>query len=96
MKIKLDNEIVLDLNETKKKVIKNDINEELFEEEIKRRLHWVLTHKYEQCLERLKKEWTPRLKNSGVKSIPLDDDEFAELVFSQSDYKNRSQREAIK
>jgi hypothetical protein len=60
---------------------------------MKRRLHWVLTHKLECCFERLKKEWEPKLKANGVKMIPTDPEEFAELVFSQPDYENRSQRE---
>ena len=44
-------------------------------------------------MKRLKDEWEPKLKAAGVKSIPLDDDELAELIFSQSDYKNRSARD---
>lgn len=53
---------------------------------------WILQHKYERCFERLKLEWVPKLE-SRIPNIPLNPDEFAELVFSQSDYNNRSQRE---
>ena len=95
MKIKVDNEELFELSETQKKVIKNDILEEIFEEDMKRRLHYILNHKYERCLERLKQEWIPKLQASGVKSIPLDGEEFAELVFKHPEYKNRSQREAL-
>lgn len=178
MKILVDNEEIFELTETQKKVIKNDIPEEIFEEDMARRckywceipcqkhchvnrekmtkeakdkgfskiptdmvklgamliddtkdytplkckcgnvnfeipeesqkifnnirgndsyaerIKWVLTHKYERCLERLKLEWIPRLEAKGITEIPSDDDEFAELVFNQSDYKSRSQREA--
>lgn len=50
-------------------------------------------HKYEQCFDRLKKEWEPKLKAAGVAMIPTDNDAFAQLVFSQSGYKNRKVRE---
>jgi hypothetical protein len=54
---------------------------------------WILSHKYERCMERLRSEWEPRLSASGIKSVPTDDAEFAKLVFSQKEYKNRSERE---
>ena len=58
------------------------------------RMKWILPHKYERCLERLRLEWEPRLAKQN-KAIPLDDDEFAELVFSQPDYMDRSARDAL-
>lgn len=91
MKVRLDNETVLELNEIKKKVIKNDVEEEIFEDDMKRRLHWVLSHKYEQCMKRLKQEWEPKLKER-YETVPSSDDGLAELIFSQPDYKNKSQR----
>lgn len=94
MKISVDDQELFRLSETQKKVIKNDISEEIFDEDMKRRLQYILTHKYERCFERLKKEWEPKLKASGIKMIPTDNDEFAQLVFSHESYKNRSQREA--
>jgi hypothetical protein len=94
MKIKVDNVDLFELNETKKKVIKNDILDDVFDEDMKRRLKYILTHKYERCLERLKAEWMPKIKER-VSSIPTDDEALAELIFSQPDYKNRSQRDLI-
>lgn len=94
MKILVDNEDVLTLSETQKKVIKNDIPSEEFESDMKRRVTYIIRNKYERCLKRLKDEWEPKLKTKGVTSIPLDDEAFAEMVFSQSEYKNRSEREA--
>jgi hypothetical protein len=93
MKISVDGQELYTLSETQKKVIKNDILEEIFEEDMKRRLQYTLTHKYERCFERLKKEWEPHLISNGVRMIPTDPDEFANLVFSQPKYKNRSARE---
>ncbi len=92
MKISVDGQELYELSETQKKVIRNDIHEDEFNADMKRRLHWVLNHKYERCLERLKQEWMPKLK-SRSDSVPTSDDKFAELVFSQPDYKSRKVRE---
>lgn len=62
-------------------------------EELEKRMAWILQHKYERCLERLKLEWYPKLEARGVESIPSDEEEFCNLVFSQPDYKNRSERD---
>lgn len=92
MKILVDEKLVLELSETQKKVIKNDIPSEIFQEDMERRVKHILTHKYERCLERLKNEWIPKL-SQRMSSIPTNEEELAELIFSQPDYKNRSQRE---
>lgn len=94
MKVSVDGVDLFSLSETQKKVIRNDILSEIFDEDMKRRLQWVLMHKYERCFERLKKEWEPKLAANGVQAIPLDPEAFAELVFAQPEYKNRSQRDA--
>ena len=93
MKISVDGEEIFTLNETQKKVIKNDIHEDIFEEDMKRRIKFILEHKYQKCFERLKAEWEPKLKNQGA-SIPDDPTEFAHLVFSLPTYKDRKSREA--
>jgi hypothetical protein len=93
MIIKVDDKELFTLTEIQKKVLKNDIKSEVFEEDIKRRLFYIINHKYEQCFKRLKAEWEPKLAKAGVESIPTDKDKFAELVFSQPDYKDRSARE---
>lgn len=95
MKISVNDQELFTLTETQKKVIQNDIPCEIFEEDMKRRLYWVLIgEKYRKCFERLKKEWEPKLITARYDSLPTNPDEFAELVFSQPEYKNRSVREA--
>jgi len=81
------------LSEIQQQVIKNDIKDEDFTKDMERRIAFVMQHKYEQCFKRLKDEWEPKLKVAGVRSIPLDKDEFAALVFSQPSYKSRTKRE---
>jgi len=93
MKIKVDDKEVLALSETQEKVIQNDISSTEFISDMERRVGYVIQHKYDQCFKRLKEQWEPRLSENGFKSIPTDKDEFAELVFSQASYKDRSARE---
>jgi len=92
MKFQTNNEIIIELTEVQKKVIQNEIPSEIFEEDMKRRVHYIINHKYERCLERLKQEWLPKL-SSRVANIPTNEEELANLIFSQQDYKNRSQKE---
>ncbi len=93
MKISVDDKELFTLSEIQKKVIQNDIHSDIFDEDMKRRLQYILTHKYEQCFIRLKQEWDQKLAESGVKIIPTNADEYAQLVFSQSSYKDRAKRE---
>lgn len=95
MKISVNDQELFTISDTKEKVIKNDIPQDNFYEDMKRRLKYILMYKYEQCFDRLKKEWEPKLKANGVSSIPLDEEKFAELVFSQPEYLDRSTRDAI-
>ena len=95
MKVSVNDVELFSLNETQKNVIKNDIHADEFEADMCRRLCYVLTHKYEQSFDRLKKEWEPKLAASGAKSIPTDKDEFANLVFAHPEYKDRAAREAV-
>lgn len=94
MKISVDDKELFTLSETQKKVIMNDINSDIFEDDMKRRLQYILMHKYEECYKRLKNEWEPRLRTAGITSIPLNEDEFAKLVFSQPGYQDRKSRES--
>lgn len=93
MKISVNDQELFTLSDTQKKVIKNDIPAEIFDEDMKRRIHYILTHKYERCFLRLKEEWDKKLSDNGVKMIPMDQEEYAQLVFSQPNYKDRSSRE---
>ena len=95
MKISVDDKELFTINEIQKKVIQNEIPSEVFHEDMKRRLKWVLLdEKYANCFRRLKAEWEPKLVEAGIKMIPTDPDEFASLVFSLPSYKNRSARDA--
>ncbi|MBE3085179.1 MAG: hypothetical protein IMZ64_03050 [Bacteroidetes bacterium] len=94
MKISVNDTELYTLSETQKNVIKNDIHEDEFDADMKRRLEYILTHKYERCFERLKKEWEPKLVAKGVEMIPTNKDSFAQLVFALPEYKGRKARDA--
>lgn len=95
MKISIDDQELITLSETQKKIIANDIASEVLEDDLKRRIIWILVdEKLTKCYQRLKAEWEPKLIARGVDMIPTKPEAFAELVFSQSDYENRSQRDA--
>lgn len=93
MKVKVDDKDLFELTDIQKKVIKHDIASEIFEDDMKRRLFYIINHKYEQSFKRMKTEWEPKLHALGI-STPPSKDAFAQLVFSQPDYKDRSAREA--
>lgn len=94
MKISVNDVELFTLSEIQKNVIKDEISNELFDSDMKRRLQWILMEKYNTCFQNLQNYWLPILISRGVTSIPTDKDAFAQLVFSQPDYKNRSQRDA--
>lgn len=94
MKISVNDQVLFELSETQKKVIKNDICADAFDADMCRRLKYILTHKYERCFGRLKAEWDKKLLENGVSSVPTDPDAYAELVFAQSNYKCRKTRDA--
>jgi len=93
MKIQVDGQELFELTDTQKKVIQNDIDLDEFDVDMKRRLQYILTHKYERCFERLQREWMPKLQQR-VSSVPTDPDALAQLIFSQPDYKDRKSRKA--
>lgn len=97
MKISVNDKELYTLSDTQKKVIQNEIHMDVFEEDMKRRLKWILLdQKYENCFKRLKEEWEPKLIQRGITALPTNKDAFAQLVFSQSDYKSHAMREKEK
>lgn len=94
MKISVNDTELFSLSQIQQLVIQNEINSADLDADMKRRLQWVLTSKYDECYKRLFTEWFPKLAERGVQSIPTDKDAFAQLVFSQPDYKDRAARDA--
>jgi hypothetical protein len=101
MKFLLDNKEIYEFTDTIKKVICNEVLEDIFVEDMERRVKYIVEHKYKQCLKRLKDEWLEdegtgsKLSRNGVQSIPTDDTALAELIFSQPDYLSRKQKDLL-
>lgn len=95
MKVSVNNIELFTLSEIRKNVIKDCINRDEFDEDMRRRLAYILNHKYEQCYKRLKEEWDTKLRDNGVQSVPTDPDAYAQLVFSQPNYKDRKDRDEV-
>ena len=93
MKISVNGQDLFELSEIQRKVICNDVHEDIFDEDMKRRIQWILMEKYKECFNRLKLEWDEKLAAAGIKALPIDKDEYAQLVFSQSNYKCRKDRD---
>lgn len=93
MKVSVNDAELFTLSPLQKKVICNDIDADQLDEDLKRRLWWVLIHKYDQCFMRLKKEWDVKLVANGITMIPTDEKAYAELVFAQPNYRDRKSRE---
>ena len=94
MKISVDDVELFTLTPTQINVIKNDIPASLFQDDMKRRLAWVLNQKFEDSFKSLKQQWEPLL-SERVESIPTNKESFANLVFSQPDYLDRESRDAL-
>lgn len=93
MKVQVDGVDVFELSETQKKVLRSEIADDIFDADMKRRLHWVLMHKYENTFARFRRDWEAILIAEGATSLPTDKDEFANLVFANKNYKSRQQKE---
>ena len=93
MKIKVDEKDILELSSIQEKVIKNDIIDSEFQDDMIRRIKDAIENKYLNCFYRLKEEWDPKLEALGHTMIPTNKDEYAKLVFAQATYKDRSARE---
>jgi hypothetical protein len=93
MKIRINDKVVFKITKTMSKILKHTFFEEEYESEVERLVCWVLQHQIDNIVKDLRVEWMPKLKDLGVENMPLDDEKFAELVFSQKEYKNRSGRD---
>jgi hypothetical protein len=93
MKISVNDIELFSITETQENVMKYVISSDIFEDDMKRRLEWVLTHAYEQWFKILKEEWDPKLIELGVESILTNKDAYAQLVFAQPTYKDRKARD---
>ena len=90
MKFYIDDKLVYELNDTELKIIKHVIHEENLNEVLEDKIVYVISSYVLWCRNRLTSEWNNKLKLNGVKMIPTNEDELAELIFNQEDYRSRN------
>ena len=92
--VKINEEIFFDLNFTDFQILAYDIDKRFLLDDLKRRIDWVINHKIDQCYERFKAEWIPKLMNDpNVQTIPATKEDLIDFVTARPDYKDREERE---
>ena len=76
-----------------KKIISYYYNKVNPDQYIAQQIVWLMNHKYERCMERVRLEWEPKLKAEGVKTVKSDNTEFYDGIKARPDCKDRSDRE---
>lgn len=92
MKVSVNDLELFTLSEIQQTIIEYSIDSDLVDQECSRRLQWIILELQKQSMKQMRAEWIPKLK-LRVESIPLDDEAFAQLVFSQEDYMDRKARD---
>jgi hypothetical protein len=95
MKVSVNNKELFTVTDLQKQVIQHNIPKEQLDEDMQRRIQYIIMHKYEVSMKELREEWTPKLIANGITMLPVDDDAFAQLVFRQPNYQDRSARDAM-
>ncbi len=90
--IKKDNTEIFQISDVDLKLMADELVD--VEDEINRRIQWVIEHKCEQVYKRFRQQWEGKLKSENVETIPMQKEAFVNLITVRADYKNRAQREA--
>jgi hypothetical protein len=92
MFVKLDEEVIFEIDDVMIKLLSHDLIDPI--EEIKRRLRYIIEHKCDQTFMRMEKEYKQTLsEDQNISFFPKNRREMAELIFQHPSYKNRKQRE---
>jgi hypothetical protein len=95
MIISVDGVEIFRLTDAQKQVIKDGIPSDIFESEMKRCLQYSLISIYEHYYKKLREEWEPKLSAAGIALAPTDPDAYAQLIFSQHGYKDKTARDTV-
>lgn len=88
MQIKIENKIIYEISVKDIKCMDNDLlsSKDWFQE--------ALTGKINNCKKRMFRQWIPILRGRNL-TIPANDNDLIALILSQSDYKDRRNREEV-
>ena len=83
------------LTDLQQKILSNDLYNDTDNAGIDTWIQGAIDGKLNNCWKRMQQEWTTKLMNdeSFTDSIPSNQEEFVNLVLSQSSYQNRKQRD---
>ena len=94
MQITVDGVDLFEVTDNEIELLEYVLPSAILDADLKRRLEWVLTHKIERAYSRLKDDWMPILQRDvEVTQVPLDDEEFFNMVKVRPDYKDRDERD---
>lgn len=94
MKIQIDGVDLFEISATDRKILEHDLPADQVDDEIKRRIKYIMDHKCDKIYSRIKAEWVDsgKLEELGVQSIPTSKQGLIDLVTARPEYKNRTQR----
>ena len=92
MKFYVDSVCVLELSPVQEQILLSGIPADVFVPTMQQRVVWVINEVINGSFDSLFNKWLPILQGR-YDSLPSNPDKFAELIFSQPDYKPASTSE---
>jgi hypothetical protein len=89
MKFYVDSVCVLELSPVQEQILLSGIPADVFVPTMQQRVVWVINQVIDGSFDSLFNKWLPILQGR-YDSLPSNPDKFAELIFSQPDYKPAS------
>ena len=89
MKFFVDSVCVLELSPVQEQILLSGIPADVFVPTMQQRVVWVINQVIDGSFDSLFNKWLPILQGR-YDSLPSNPDKFAELIFSQPDYKPAS------
>jgi hypothetical protein len=86
MKFYVDSVCVLELSPVQEQILLSGIPADVFVPTMQQRVVWVINQVIDGSFDSLFNKWLPILQGR-YDSLPSNPDKFAELIFSQPDYK---------
>lgn len=92
--LKINDDIILSISDVEEQIVKDSVP--CYKQWIKAGVINIILSKIDASMKRLDDEWVVKgkLESNGVTAIPTNRDARASLIFSQSNYKNRVERDA--
>jgi hypothetical protein len=86
MKISVNGQELFSLNDTQLKILAHEINSDILDKDLKRRLKWVLDHEFDVAMKEFKNATLQRLKDNGMKDLPLTEEGYIKEVLKLAEF----------